>query len=166
LAGPDAATTSGILFDVGMPVSYNGARYNCRVWCYNGRIIGIRPKVMLADDGNYREPRWFTAWDRTVDRTASHQLACSGPGFDAGGSDITTLPASIAVFQLPLFAADALGQHWAPLGVFAVAARDVTLASEICEELFAPKPIHGELYSAGVDIISNASVRTRSIFFH
>jgi tellurite resistance protein TerC len=28
------------------------------------RVVLIRPKMDLADDGNYRESRWFTAWPR------------------------------------------------------------------------------------------------------
>lgn len=24
--------------------------------------MGIRPKIYLANDGNYREMRWFTPW--------------------------------------------------------------------------------------------------------
>jgi len=28
----------------------------------NGKIVLIRPKILLADDGNYREARWFTPW--------------------------------------------------------------------------------------------------------
>ena len=27
-----------------------------------GKIVGIRPKIYLANDGNYREMRWFTPW--------------------------------------------------------------------------------------------------------
>jgi NAD+ synthase (glutamine-hydrolysing) len=45
-----------------MPVEYNGAIYNCRVIIFNSKIILIRPKKYLANDGNYRETRWFTAW--------------------------------------------------------------------------------------------------------
>jgi NAD+ synthase (glutamine-hydrolysing) len=51
-----------LLCDFGMPLLYNGCRYNCRVLCYNHRILTVRPKSALADDGNYREPRWFTAF--------------------------------------------------------------------------------------------------------
>ena len=54
----------GIIGDVGMPVLYQGVRYNCRVIFYNGEIILIRPKKWLANDGNYREMRWFTPWTR------------------------------------------------------------------------------------------------------
>ena len=32
------------------------------IFIYNGRIVLIRPKMLLADDGNYREARWFTPW--------------------------------------------------------------------------------------------------------
>lgn len=47
-----------------MPVMLNGVRYNCRILCYNCEIKLIRPKLFLANDGNYREGRWFTAWSR------------------------------------------------------------------------------------------------------
>jgi hypothetical protein len=30
----------------------------------NGQIILIRPKINLADDGNYREARWFSPWSK------------------------------------------------------------------------------------------------------
>ena len=46
--------TCGIVCDVGMPVMHCGARYNCRVFLLNRRILAIRPKQHLADDGNYR----------------------------------------------------------------------------------------------------------------
>ena len=45
-----------------MPVLHGSARYNCRVFVLNGKILLIRPKMALADDGNYREPRWFARW--------------------------------------------------------------------------------------------------------
>jgi hypothetical protein len=36
--------------------------YNCRVFLYSGRLLLIRPKLYLANDGNYREPRYFAGW--------------------------------------------------------------------------------------------------------
>lgn len=45
-----------------MPVYHKNALYNCRILCHNKKIILIRPKIHLADDGNYREPRYFTSW--------------------------------------------------------------------------------------------------------
>ena len=56
--------TDGILCDIGMPVMHKNVRYNCRVFVLDGKLLLIRPKMALASDGNYREHRWFTAWER------------------------------------------------------------------------------------------------------
>lgn len=45
-----------------VPVQHRNVRYNCRVICLNGKILLIRPKMYLANDGNYREMRHFTPW--------------------------------------------------------------------------------------------------------
>jgi hypothetical protein len=37
-----------------MPVIHKSVRYNCRIWILNRKIIGIRPKLFLANEGNYR----------------------------------------------------------------------------------------------------------------
>lgn len=50
----DNISCRGILIDVGMPVNHRGVRYNCRILIYNAEIILIRPKLWLANDGNYR----------------------------------------------------------------------------------------------------------------
>lgn len=41
---------------------HNRRRFNCLVFLKNGRILLIRPKMNLADSGNYRETRWFSKW--------------------------------------------------------------------------------------------------------
>ena len=46
--------TEGIVCDIGLPVIHRGVRYNCRLFALNRRILLIRPKLALADDGNYR----------------------------------------------------------------------------------------------------------------
>ena len=56
--------TNGILCDVGMPVSHFGVRYNCRILMMNRKILMIRPKMWLAEDGNYHEGRWFAVWGK------------------------------------------------------------------------------------------------------
>lgn len=48
-----------------MPVFNRGVLYNCDVIIYSGKVILIRPKLTLCDDGNYRESRWFTQWTNT-----------------------------------------------------------------------------------------------------
>ena len=41
---------------------FKGVRYNCRVIFLNKKLLLVRPKLFLANDGNYREMRWFTPW--------------------------------------------------------------------------------------------------------
>jgi NAD+ synthase (glutamine-hydrolysing) len=53
-----------ILIDVGLPIMHRGLRYNCRALVLNSKLLFLRPKLWLANDGNYREMRFFTAWDR------------------------------------------------------------------------------------------------------
>ena len=54
---------TGLLFfsikmDVGMPVMHKNVTYNCRVAFLNKKLLLIRPKQAMCDDGNYRESRW------------------------------------------------------------------------------------------------------------
>ena len=51
-----------IICDVGLPVLHAGHNYNCRVMFLDGKILLIRPKMFLAQGGNYRESRWFSPW--------------------------------------------------------------------------------------------------------
>jgi NAD+ synthase (glutamine-hydrolysing) len=122
--------TDGILCDVGMPVMHHGVRYNGRLLLLNRRILLIRPKMILADDGNYREPRWFASWQhaRTVE---DHPL-----------------PRMIRAIT---------GQEYVPFGDAAVATRDTALASETCEELYATDNPHIYLGLDGVEIFANGS---------
>lgn len=56
--------SENILVDIGMPVMHRNVAYNCRVVFFNRKILLIRPKMAMCDDGNYRESRWFTAWTK------------------------------------------------------------------------------------------------------
>ena len=122
--------TDGILCDVGMPVMHKGVRYNCRLFLLNRQILLIRPKMILAADGNYREMRWFTAWQgaRTLED-----------------------------FALPRMIREITGQDTVPIGDGAIATRDTVLAAETCEELFAPNSPHIGLGLDGIEIIANGS---------
>jgi len=44
------------------PVVHKNVIYNCRVIIHDKKIVLIRPKMWLANDGNYRELRYFTPW--------------------------------------------------------------------------------------------------------
>ena len=122
--------TEGILCDIGMPVMHKNVRYNCRIFVLDGKLLLIRPKMVLAGDGNYREHRWFVAWER---------------GW-------TTEP-----YTLPREIAELTGQRHVPIGIAAIATLDTLLASETCEELFVPMSPHIHFGNAGVEIIANGS---------
>ena len=127
-----AGLTDGIVCDIGMPVLHNGVRYNCRVFCLNKKILLIRPKMWLADDGNYREDRWFTAWSKhKIPDLEEHVLA----------DEIAQIT----------------GQKTVHFGVAILEAADVTVASEVCEELFTPESPNIMWGLEGVDIVSNGS---------
>ena len=122
--------TDGILVDVGLPLLHRGVRYNCRALCLDGRVLLIRPKMSLADDGNYREGRWFTPWSESR---------------------------GLETFVLPPVVAAVHGQQSAPIGVAILQLRDATLGVESCEELFTPMSPHIRAALSGVDVIANGS---------
>ncbi|CAL8465594.1 g5130 [Coccomyxa elongata] len=122
--------TEDILCDVGMPVIHRGVRYNCRIFLLNGKVLFIRPKLAMADDGNYRESRYFKSWKR-VREVEDHGL-----------------PPEIR---------EVTGQRTCPFGDAALALNDAFLAAETCEELFTPAAPHIALALSGVEIITNGS---------
>jgi NAD+ synthase (glutamine-hydrolysing) len=56
--------SENVLISIGCPIIHYDVRYNTNIFIANKKIILIRPKINLADDGNYREARWFTAWPK------------------------------------------------------------------------------------------------------
>ncbi|EQC40110.1 NAD+ synthase (glutamine-hydrolysing) [Saprolegnia diclina VS20] len=126
--------TDGILCDIGMPVMHGGVRYNCRVFCLDRKILFIRPKLFHADDGNYRETRWFTTWKIHADAALNLQS-----------------------HMLPLSIQELTSQVEVPFGIGAIATRDSLISSETCEELFTPDAPHISLSLGGVEIIGNGS---------
>eukprot|EP00915_Cephaloidophora_sp_WS-2016_P001054 GHVH01001438.1.p1 GENE.GHVH01001438.1~~GHVH01001438.1.p1 ORF type:complete len:799 (-),score=118.13 GHVH01001438.1:53-2449(-) len=120
-----------VLIDVGLPVTFRGSRYNCRCYILNGDIIGVRPKCFLAMEGNYRESRYFTSWERSA-KVDSMRIQLQE-------EDGTRVVKEV------------------PFGQMVLKCRDVTIASEICEEMWTPRPLHIDFYLQGVDIVSNAS---------
>lgn len=137
-----------ILVDVGMPVMHKNVAYNCRVIFYNKKILLIRPKVIMCDDDNYRESRWFTAW-RKIRETEEHHL--------------------------PRMIAAVTGQTVVPIGDAVISTRDTCIGNasitnkinritrysfqgfEVCEELWNPQSSHVAMGLDGVEIICNSS---------
>eukprot|EP01091_Cochliopodium_minus_P008903 TRINITY_DN2092_c0_g2_i1.p1 TRINITY_DN2092_c0_g2~~TRINITY_DN2092_c0_g2_i1.p1 ORF type:complete len:703 (-),score=157.25 TRINITY_DN2092_c0_g2_i1:76-2184(-) len=122
--------SNDIICDVGMPVLHKGVRYNCRVFILNGKLLLIRPKMFLANDGNYRETRYFNAW---------------------------CFPRKIAQHDLPANIKKLTGQDQVAFGDAALNLNDTVLSSETCEELFTPNSPHIYHTLNGIEIITNGS---------
>jgi NAD+ synthase (glutamine-hydrolysing) len=122
--------TENMLCDIGMPVAHNGIIYNCRVIVFNKQILLIRPKIAMADDGNYRENRWFTPW--------------------MGGYVLQE-------FILPQVIYKTTHQSTTQIGIGIIKARDLSYFAEICEELWIPHSPSVDASMCGAEIIGNSS---------
>jgi NAD+ synthase (glutamine-hydrolysing) len=117
--------------DFGMPILHRGVRYNCRVICYNTKILLVRPKTAMADNGNYREGRYFTPYSPSKKNE---------------------------VLLLPLEFKEKFGQATAPFGLhYLQSGEGITIGCESCEELWTPSSSHIDLALRGVEIIGNGS---------
>ncbi len=143
------ATDGGLICDFGMPILYRGARYNCRVICCEKKIVLIRPKTAMADNGNYRESRYFTAYKPPSSSSGGNGGGGSG---GSGGHD------SFEELQLPKIFRDKFKQKTAPFGIMPIQCVDGTsIGCESCEELWTPQAEHIRLSLSGVEIIGNGS---------
>lgn len=122
--------THGILLDIGMPIKHKGVLYNCRILVQDGKILLIRPKLALANDGNYRELRYFTPWLK-LREVEEH-----------------VLPRSIKAIT---------GQTTVPIGDAVVATADTVIGVELCEELWTPQSPHIRMGLDGVEVFTNSS---------
>ncbi|KAI9601019.1 hypothetical protein H4Q26_000816 [Puccinia striiformis f. sp. tritici PST-130] len=128
LASPE---TLDILCDVGMPVIHRGVLYNCRVLFYNSKIILVRPKMWMANDGNYREMRYFSPWSQN--RKIEQLL----------------LPRELRLIT---------AQTTVPIGLAIIMTEDTSIGIETCEELFTPNSPHIQLTTqkaGGVYVYAN-----------
>ncbi|KRX03657.1 Carbon-nitrogen hydrolase [Pseudocohnilembus persalinus] len=123
--------TDNMLVDLGMPVYHRSSLFNCRILCLNKQIVLIRPKIFLADSGNYREPRFFTSWYNKAD--------------------------VIDKIELPYDIQQITKQRFVPFGNALVEANDTTLGYEICQELWMTRPMNQMLALDGCEIILNPS---------
>uniref|UniRef100_A0A8D1J1B3 Glutamine-dependent NAD(+) synthetase n=2 Tax=Sus scrofa TaxID=9823 RepID=A0A8D1J1B3_PIG len=112
------------------PVMHRNVRYNCRVIFLNRKILLIRPKMALANEGNYRELRWFTPWSRSRQTEE---------------------------YFLPRMIQDLTKQETVPFGDAVLSTRDTCIGSEVCEELWTPHSPHVDMGLDGVEIFTNAS---------
>lgn len=122
--------THGILLDIGIPILHKNVKYNCRILSYDGKILFIRPKLWLANDGNYREMRYFTPWQR---------------------------PRYVEKYVLPRMIQKLTGQVSVDFGDAVISTLDTVIGAETCEELFTPESPHIGMSLDGVEIITNSS---------
>ncbi|KAI9223358.1 hypothetical protein BC828DRAFT_403232 [Blastocladiella britannica] len=130
LASTTTTTTRPMIATFGMPVHHRGANYNCQVVVHAGKIVLIRPKMHLANDGNYRELRWFTPWTRVRE---------------------------IEDHVLPGFVAAATGQSRVPFGDAVIETLDTVIGIETCEEVFAAASPHVPMALDGAEVFLNSS---------
>lgn len=121
--------TKDILCSIGMPVIHQDILYNCSVVVLNQRILLIRPKMSLADDGNYREGRYFTAWTKS----------------------------EVEEFVLPHAIKKIVGQNTTVIGFAIIQCKDTEIGVETCEELWQPNSPHIQMGLEGVEIFLNNS---------
>uniref|UniRef100_A0A8C9X5I1 Glutamine-dependent NAD(+) synthetase n=1 Tax=Sander lucioperca TaxID=283035 RepID=A0A8C9X5I1_SANLU len=110
------------------PIMHHNVRYNCRVLFLNRKILLIRPKMVMANHGNYRELRWFSPWNQ--------------------------LRLRLSVF-IPLFVC--VHQVTVPFGDCVLSTKDTCIGTEICEELWNPRSPHIQMGLEGVEIFTNSS---------
>uniref|UniRef100_A0A8C5GKZ7 Glutamine-dependent NAD(+) synthetase n=1 Tax=Gouania willdenowi TaxID=441366 RepID=A0A8C5GKZ7_GOUWI len=126
----ESPLTEDIICDVGMPIMHHNVRYNCRVLFLNRKILLIRPKLMMANTGNYRELRWFAPWKQS--------------GY-------------VEEYFLPKMIQEVTGQDVVPIGDCVLSTKDTCLGSEMCQELWSPCSPHIHMGQDGVEIFTNAS---------
>jgi predicted amidohydrolase len=95
-----------VIIVIGSPVLHKGVRYNTMIFISNNKIILIRPKISLADDGNYREARWFNAWRRDYNLEE----------FDLNFKDQKKCPIGVAIvnYKGVKIAAEVCEELWTP----------------------------------------------------
>lgn len=119
-----------IICDIGICLLHNTVAYNCRVLCLGNQILCIRPKMYLAGNGNYREPRHFARWKRQ---------------------------GVVEDYKLEPELREVTGQVTVPFGDCCIETVDTKVCPETCEELFTPNSPHISLGLGGVEIFTNGS---------
>lgn len=112
----DQGLSNGLVIDLGMPVLHRCIAYNTKIIIYNGKIVLIRPKMHLADEGNYREKRFFVPY--------------------------VPLPNyALEKYYLPEYIKKITGQDWCDMGYANLRFQDALIGLEICEEVWRSNSI-------------------------
>ncbi|KAM9409466.1 glutamine-dependent NAD(+) synthetase isoform 2-T2 [Pholidichthys leucotaenia] len=136
----ESPLTQDIICDVGMPIMHHNVRYNCRVLFLNGKILLVRPKMLMANFGMYRELRWFSPWKKV---------------------------GKVEEYFLPRMIQEVTGQDTVPFGDCVLSTKDTCIGTEICAELWNPNS-HHELRKAEqrVNLIRSATTKSGGIYLY
>mmetsp|Transcript_32491 Transcript_32491/g.56170 ORF Transcript_32491/g.56170 Transcript_32491/m.56170 type:complete len:702 (-) Transcript_32491:49-2154(-) len=120
-----------ILIALSMPVNFRGVLYNTTLVIYSNKLLLIKPKTVLADDGNYRESRWFKPW--------------------TNGNILLD-------YVLPEEITRLTGQTTVPFGVALLrSVEGFLIGLENCEELWSPNNLSTRMYLQGAHVVLNPS---------
>ena len=124
-----AAETENIemLFTVGLPFEEGGKLYNCAAVLYKGKILGIVPKTFLPNYNEFYEMRWFSPAPKS--KTGVTYLN-EANDYVVFGTEQVFCPENN---------------------------KDLVLAVELCEDLWAPNPPSIRHALAGATVIANLS---------
>lgn len=132
----DAELTKDIIVTTTMPVYHRGSVYNCMLVLHNQKVVGIRPKTAMADGDNYRETRFFCAYQPTKELL--------------GDLDYEEYPLPIEIQEIS-------GQKSCPFGLFNIRTKDdVIIGFQICEEVWRLSNVSNN-YLLDCDLVFNAN---------
>lgn len=135
----ESGCTTNKLIVISCPMQHMKKLYNCNIFISNNQIVLIRPKVELANESHYHEPRHFSYYE-----------------YRESNGNMKTLE----TFTFP--SNSNIKQKTAPFGVAILQAQIgksfVNIGSEICEELWCEHPTLGDYQIMNnVDILINTS---------
>ena len=122
--------TKNIICCVGMPLIHQNLLFNCSIFLLDQKLLLIRPKQILSDYGNYREGRYFTAWNKS----------------------------QLEDYLLPEVIQKANGQITVPIGNAIIQTKDTEIAIEMYEELWQMNPLSRSIELESVEIFLTNNV--------
>ncbi|MGI6742197.1 MAG: NAD(+) synthase [Eubacteriales bacterium] len=129
----DATKGKRLLVFVGIPIKNQGRLYNCAAAVFDGRLLGLIPKMYLPNCSGYSEPRWFDSF------SGNKNTEISVEGFDSKIPFGTKL----------LFRSD---KH-----------PEISIGAELGEDLLNPIPPSLYHAAAGASIIVNLSASYETV---
>lgn len=116
-----------VLSAVGLPFEFSGSLYNCAAYIFKGQIVALIPKSFIPNYSEFYERRWFSPASSNLPQTVFFS------------ENFPELP----------FGTDIMIQD--------ESSPSITIATEICEDLWVPLPPSSESAMSGATIIANLS---------